>query len=255
MQTPESMKRIQSLLRWRAGLLFAALLVPGLLYLLFERQARRLDALAAGGESVEARVTGVSDDGGYTYYAYSVNGVEYSWNVARKDAPFPVGTLFPATYSPADPSLSRPGADRQVAVAEAAKNRRFSWKVVLGLALMLLLLAASAHRDLRRIRTNAPSELSDPKAYRRRLMRTALLLLPVLALISGSHIRDAIEKGESILPEVLFFGLVAAIVGGVFFFAAREGPLKAQERSRRILRWAIPLLLGSALLRELPRSF
>ncbi len=249
MQGTAPPNRVQSLVRWRAALLIAAVLLPGALFLLFERQARRLDALAAHGERVDAQVTGVSGDQGTTFYAYRVKGTEYTWNVARADAPFPVGASFPATYLPEDPSLSRPIADRSVAAAESAKNRRFSWKLVLGLAVTLLLFAGLVHRDLRRIRTGAPSELSAPTAYRRRLALTSLLLVPAFALIGGFHIRDALEKGESVLPGAIGLGVAVVIVGGVFFFAGRQGPIRARERSARILRWVAPIAAGIALLR------
>src|SRR5262249_18121 len=170
-------------------------------------------------------------------------------SVVRSAALFPVGASFPATYLPDDPSLSRPIGDRSLAAEESAKNRSFSWKVVLGLAVTLLLFGGLAHRDLRRIPIGAPSELSDPKAYKRRLALTSLLLLPAFALIGGFHMRDAIEKRESVLPVVLALCLASAIVGGAFFFVGRDGPVEARERSARILRWAAPIAGGIALLR------
>ena len=43
--------RIKSLVRWRAGLAIAAVVLPMALFALFERQARRLDALGAEGST------------------------------------------------------------------------------------------------------------------------------------------------------------------------------------------------------------
>jgi len=242
-------QRAQSLIRWRAGLGIAAVALPLALFLVFERQARRLDGLATRGELVDAHVTGVSLDEGTTFYAYSVNGTEYTWNVARADAPYATGHVFPATYLPDDPTLSRPIADRTLAAREAERNRRFSWKAVLGLAATLALFAALTHRDLRRLRLGAPSELSDPRAYKRRLALTSIVLLPAFVLIGGFHIRDAMEKGESVLPGAIALCLAIALVGGVFFFAGRDGPMKARQQSARILRWVAPIATGVAILR------
>jgi hypothetical protein len=109
--------------------------------------------------------------------------------------------------------------------------------------------AGLVHRDIRRLRSGAPSEASDPKAYKRRLALTSLVLLPAFVLITGFHLRDAIERGESVVPVVIGLCLAIAIVGSVFFFAGRDGPLKARERSARLLRWVAPIAGGIALLR------
>src|SRR5262245_49258043 len=112
----------RSLSRWRAILLIVAIVVPGCLYAVFERQARRLDVLGARGEVTQAIVTGVKRQGGSTYvdYEYSVAGTTYTWNVDRRDAPDAAhGKTLPIVYSPEDPALSRPGTDRSKASAEA----------------------------------------------------------------------------------------------------------------------------------------
>ena len=243
--------RLESLTRWRAGLAIASVVLPLALFAVLERQARRLDALAAEGSPVEAHVTGISRDRRTTYYAYRVSGVEYTWSVAREEAAHATGESFTATYLPSDPSLSRPFAERSLAAAESARNRSFAWKVVLGLALFLGFFAFVAHRDLRRLGVGAPSELSDPAAYRRRLAVTGLILVPVLIAVTGFHLQDALEKGESIVPVVVGLALVLGIVGGVFFVVARKGPSEARERASKLMRWLAPIAVGAGLLRLL----
>ena len=186
---------------------------------------------------------------GTTYYAYRVNGNEYTWNVARTDAPFFVGQVFPATYLPEDPSFSRPFADRRVAAREAARNRSFSWKACFGVACFLLVFAGLTHRGLRRLRGGASSEISEPHAYKRRLRFTALALLPSVLLIGECHVQDALENGEAVVPALIGLAFAAGIVGGICYFADRDGPRQARERSARILRWAAPIAGGVALLR------
>lgn len=241
--------RIRSALRWRAGFAIAAVVIPLALYLVFERQARRLDALALYGKPVEARVTAVSRDGDTTYYSYRVNGIEYSWSVMRNEAPYATGQAFTAFYSPSDPSLSRPIDRPGLAADEAARNRKFAWKVVLGAALALALCTFMAHRDVCRIRSGAPSELSDPASYRRRIAITAVFIVLLLAAIGYFHVHDSLEQGESLWPVVIALGLSIAILAAMFIPALLGGPEKARQRSERILRWAVPVVVGIALVR------
>ena len=240
---------IKSLVRWRAGLGIAAVVLPLLLFGLIERQARRLDALAAEGAEVQAVVTAISRDGGTSHYAYRVDGVEHTWSVAQGEAPYPVGRWFTATYSPEDPSFSRPFAEPSLIAAEAARARAHGWKAALGLFWFFGFFAFVAHRDLGRRRRGAPSERDDPVAYRRRLMLFGGFLLPMVLLILGFHAGDALEQGEPLWPVALSGALVLAILGGVVFFVARRGPREAQARAMKLLRWIAPLALGLALLR------
>lgn len=245
----EASNRVKSLVRWRAGFAIAAVLLPLALFLLFERQARRLDALAMQGKQVEACVTAVSRDGSTVSYSYRVNGTDYTWSMARDDAPFPVGHSFMAVYLPADPSFSRPLADRSLAALESARNRSFSWKLLLGIGLTLALIAALVHLDLRRIRRGAPPEASDPRAYRRRLAFIFLILVPLIVLIGGFHFHDAVRRGESIWPVAVGICIPIGIIAALFFFAGRRGPGEGRKLSSRILRWALPIAGGIALLR------
>lgn len=241
--------RLATLARWRTVLAILAVVVPTALFSLIERQARRLDALAAHGQAIEATVTGVSRDGNTADYAYRVGGHEYTWSAGRVEAPFAVGRTFSVTYLPDDPSLSRPIPDRRLASVEAAKNRRIAWKACAGIGLVLLVLAALAQRDLRRLRAGAPSAARDPREYRRSLKLRALALLPFLVAIGAYGVDDARARGESIIPGLSALLLLGALLGGVFYYAGRAGPARAQVQSRRALRWLAPLALGVALLR------
>jgi len=247
--------RIKSLVRWRAGLAIAAGVLPMALFALFERQARRLDALGAEGSPVTARVIDVSGDGGSVSYAYRVNELEYTWNVARGEARYAVGESFGAIYLPSEPSFSRPYVDRRRAATEASSNRAFAWKIELGVGLALGLFALLAHRDLRRLRSGAPSEMASPAAYRRRVIRTASALLPLFLLVTGFHLRDALNRKESVVPVVLALFLMLAIAGGMTFYIAHNGPVEARARSAKLLRWAAPAVVGVALLRLLAYVF
>ena len=124
----------RSALRWCLGFCLLAVLVPLGLHALFERQARRLDALADHGRQAQATVTAVEQQGGkrYTAYSYIVDGRAHSWNVSWQDAPYAAGESFAITYLPEDPSLSRPGADPTVPRGEAERNRRFTAKLLAG---------------------------------------------------------------------------------------------------------------------------
>jgi len=223
--------------------------MPLLLFLLLERQASRLDALAARGEPAEARVTAVSRDQAFTAYAYRVGGTEYSWDAARTDAPFAVGQSFRIVILPDEPSFSRPFTDRRLAAKEAAGNRSFSLKACAGVALFLLLCAGLTHRDLTRLRDGTVSELNDPKAYERRLRVTATVLIALVLGVSAFHFSDARARGESVIPVVLTAFVGAGILASVLYFGGRDGPLKASERSAKILRWAVPAAIGIGLVR------
>ncbi len=227
------------------------MLLPLGLYALFERQARRLDTLAAEGAPIEALVTGVSRDGGTTYYAYRVDGVEHTWNVAHEDAPFAPGETFTATYSPGDPALSRPYSDRSLAAGEASRSRAFSTKAVLAVAWFLGYFAFICQLQLRRMRAGAPSETTDPAAYWRRLGLVGGALVPLLILIFSFHAQDALERGQSMVPVVLGIIVTLALIGGVLFFVARRGPVEARARAGKLMRWLAPIAVGVALLRLL----
>ena len=251
MPNPGDAARIDRLGTWRTLLLGAALFAPVTLYALIERQSRRLDALAQHGKAVEAAVTGVSRDNAITYYAYRVEGIEHDWNVDRADAPYAPGETFTASYLPEDPRLSRPWLDPARTAADAARGRSGAWKGALGLAAFFGVFAAAVHVDLRRARSGVPAAPPSQRSYRRRLAITAGVMAVAFAGIGGLHARDALAKGESVAPVLIALGVAAAIVAALFIPAVRHGPAAAQQRSTRIMRWALPLMLFLAALRLL----
>ena len=109
--------------------------------------------------------------------------------------------------------------------------------------------AALAHLDLRRIRRGALPEASDPRAYRRRLAFTFIFLVPLIVLIGWFHFHDAVMRGESIVPVAAGICIPIGIIAAIFFFAGRRGPGEGRKLSARILRWAVPIAGGIALLR------
>ncbi len=249
LQGATAFARLQSAIRWRAIFVVLLLVLPAGCGVLFERQARRLEALAEHGEAIEARVIEVSLTNKSTTYAYRVNNQDFTWSVSPADAPFAVGQTFTVTYLPTEPSFSRPIIDRQLAAAEAAKNRSFTWKFLLGLIGALALFTGLAHRDVVRLKAGRPSLPVTPEQYRRRLLMTGLALTPFLLLIGGFHASDAVDRGESLLPVAIGLLIPVALIGGLFLYAARLGPKNAANRSLRIQRWAVPLAIGIALLR------
>jgi hypothetical protein len=243
-------KLIRSLTRLRLAFLLLAVLVPAGCYGLFERQAQRLDALGDHGERGMATVTDVNRQG-TVFYTYVVGGARYTWNVAHDEAPYAVGETFALTYLPEDPSFNRPEADRSTAFAAAASNRSFAWKTEAGIFGFFAFNLILCDVRLRRMRKTGRTELTDARAYRTRLILTGAMLVPLPALVFGWHTRDVLRRGESPWPVVLGVALVIAILGGVGFYALREGPAEATARSARILRWAAPLAIGLAALRAL----
>jgi hypothetical protein len=239
---------VRSLVRWRLIFLIVAVVIPAGCYGLFERQARRLDALGDHGEPTTATVTAVNR-GGTVDYAYVVNGTRYTWNVAQADAPNAVGETFPITYVPEDPALSRPGADRSRGTREAAANRSFAWKVEAGVFAFLAFNVILCDVRLRRLRKTGQTELTDPRAYRTRLILTGAMLVPLLVLVFGWHLTDSLRRGESVWPSVLAIVGSLAVLGGTGFYVLREGRTQATARAARVLRWTVPLATGIATLR------
>lgn len=142
-------KKRATLVRWRAGALVLALVVPAIFYAAFERQARRLEALADHGVRATATVRVVTAQ--YTEYDYVVDTRAYRSSVAPALAPSRPGEDFPIRVLPEDPSFSRPGKDGAEAAREAASNRsRFPLFLAAPFAVFALV-AALAQRDIRRI--------------------------------------------------------------------------------------------------------
>ncbi len=246
-------RQLRSLTRSRLIFGLLAIVLPSGLYALFERQARLLDALADHGRVGTATVDRVSGQGSQAYvdYDYLVDGNRFTWDVKQEDAPYAVGQSFPIVYVPEHPALNRPGTDRSRAAAEAASNRSFSWKAVAGLFAFLFVAAILCHVQLQTLRKRGRAVLSDPRAYRRRLIGAGALLLPLLVLIFGWHARDAASKGESLWPVVLGIVVALSVLGGTVFYVAREGPTQSAARAARLTRWVLPLAIGIAALRAI----
>jgi hypothetical protein len=244
-------RAIGSLVRWRLLFLILAIVLPAGCFGLFERQARRLDALGDHGAPTTATVTAVKR-GGTVDYAYVVNGTTYTWNVAHEEVPSAVvDKILAITYLPEDPALSRPGADRSRGTREATSNRSFAWKVEAGVFCVFAINAVLCDVRLRRLRKTGRTELSDPRAYRTRLILTGALLVPPLALVFGWHLSDSLRRGESVWPVVLGILSTLAVLGATGFYVFREGRMQAAARSVRVIRWAAPLATGIAALRFL----
>ena len=127
----------------------AAIVIPSFFFLLFERQARRLEALADHGVRVDATVTSSRSKRYTTYeYAYATHDELYSWSVPRHDAPFERGASVPIWVLPESPSLSRLGKTGDAAAAEAAHNRRFFPKALAVMFTFFALGTAFLHRRL-----------------------------------------------------------------------------------------------------------
>jgi hypothetical protein len=246
-------RNIRDLSRWRLICLVLLIAIPGGSYSLFEKQARRLDALAAHGAITTATVRAVSSQGSATYvsYEYTVGGETQSWSVSQSDAPYEVGQTFLVLYLPENPSFSRPTVDHARASAEAASNRSFSGKLVGGVFAFFAVAAFACDSGLRRLRKRGRSELTEPRAYRRRLAFAGAMLTPFLVLISYGHAKDALRRGESLWPVVLGTLLGLLILGGTAGYILRYGPAQAAVRSARLVKWVAPLAVGVAALRLL----
>ena len=258
MATPPDPRRMeQSLTRSAIVLALMAVLVPFGLHVLFERQARRLEALGDHGVPVIATVTGITGDRSVVY-EYVVDGQRYEWSVAPDQAPPTVGATFEAHYLPEDPSFNRPG-DRSVATLEAASNRSGTWKGLLGFFWFFGAFAGFSLIELRVLRRVGIDAFTSPEgraaAIRRRLFLLGGAVVPILIAIGLWHARDAETRGESVVPVLLGMLLSFGIIGGTLVYALREGPSRASERAARLARWAAPVAIVIAILRVLALLF
>ena len=223
--------------------------MPTVLFGLFERQARRLDALGEHGQITIATVTNVNRT--YVSYEYTIGTTTHDWSVSQGDAPYAVGQAFPIMYLPEVPAFSRPTVDRTRATAEAARNRSFTGKVVVGVFAFFAVAAFACDFNLRRLRKRGRAELTDPRAYRMRLAFAGAMLAPFLVLIFGWHGKDSFQRGESLWPVILGALLSLSILGGTVFYILRYGQAQAAARSGRLLKWIAPVAAGVAALRLL----
>ena len=246
-------RSMRDLARWRLICIVLLLALPAGLYGLFERQARRLDALGDHGMTTSATVRSSSRQGSETFveYEYSIGGATHSWSASQSDAPYAPGETFRILYLPELPSFSRPSADPAAPKAEAAANRSFSRNVVFGTFALFAVAAFACDFNLRRLRKRGREIFTDPREYGRRLAFTAATLAPLLMLIFGWHAKDALRRGQSLLPIMLGVLLSLSILGGTAFYVLRYGQAQAGARSARLLKWAAPIAVAVAALRLL----
>ncbi|HWE29611.1 MAG TPA: hypothetical protein VHB97_16495 [Polyangia bacterium] len=208
--------------RWCLIFLALAIAVPLGLHALFERQARRLDALASDGAAAEATVTAVEtrDAKQYTAYEYTVAGTKHTWNVAHGEAPYATGEHFTVLYLPAHPELSRATTDRARIRAEAADNRSFTLKLIIGVFAFFAcnaLLSAHKFRKLLDANPGSDATLISP-AWLGRLVALIILGI-VLAVINGDDKVAHAAFGERLLglPVGAGLSLVVTIIYLPFF--------------------------------------
>jgi hypothetical protein len=89
----------------------------------------------------------------------------------------------------------------------------------------------------------------DSKTYRKRLIITGAILSPFILAIFGWHAWDAARRGESPWAVVIGVALAVAVLGGTVFYLTRDGPAGVSARTRRLMKWVIPLALVVAALR------
>lgn len=212
---------LRSNLRTRWVLLALALLLPLALHLLFERQARRLRALAEDGVVGEAEIVRATSE--YTFLAYEVGGARYDWNIGRSELPEPVGARVPIVYLPEDPALVRPGTDRACGALEAARSRRFGRRLELGLFAFFGLFFLFGELQIHELRTRGAAVFTDPTLFRRRLALSFAMLAPFLGLLFGYHLEDARAKGESEGPVALGVVVSLTLIGGIFLYCTSAG--------------------------------
>jgi len=243
--------KLTSTRRWRNGLLLAAVLIPSGCSALFERQARRLDALAAHGHTTEATVLRVAQ--GTTWYRYTVANTPYDWNVAHAAAPYAPGASLRVSYLPETPSFSRPLAVPARAADEAVSNRRFARRFALGVMAFFLLFAALAHRELGRL--HAGLDPLDPEVYRSRVREALVLMFVLVGGVSMLHGLDAHSRGQSVVPVVAGVLLSVAVIGATVRFVTRDGARGVSARNASLARWLVPAAVGIALVRMLAAVF
>ncbi len=214
---------IASAKRWRLGAVVAAVVVPLALLALFERQVRRLDALADHGTQTKPLSATVRDH--YVEYRYEVDGTTHTSSTEREHAPAP--EALEIRYLPEEPSFSRPDSDGTRTRAEAAKNRANVPKILLGVFAFFALVAGAAHRDLTR-------RLAGTKPTRRELSPRSLAAVTtvlLLAMTVSVNLYDDVHAVETKafgarpfgLSVTLVVSLVEALLAVPYFWVLEHG--------------------------------
>ncbi|MFO0630020.1 MAG: hypothetical protein U0325_30955 [Polyangiales bacterium] len=244
---PIDLARVTSARRALGVLLALAVLLPAGCEALFARQSRRLETLAAQGQTTVGAVIAATDQ--TTEYRYEVDGRTHTWNVAREHAPHPVGAAVTVRYLPADPSFSRPTDDPEVVRRELAAQRRVAAAVVVAVGLFFLSIAAMTLRELRRALRGVDPRSDEALRARR---REALAFCGVAVLGVGlAHAQDARGRGESLVPVALGVVLGAAVLVGTIAHLTGGGAAELSTRQARLWRWLGPAAAAIASLRLL----
>ncbi|MDB4939056.1 MAG: hypothetical protein JWP87_6028 [Labilithrix sp.] len=213
-------KLIRSHQRWRWIFLLLAVLLPAALHAIFERQARRLDALADHGKTVRATVT---DAATYVGYRYEVDGAAYSLSVSRDEAPFNVGQELIVSYLPEAPAFTRPTSDPSVPRGEAARNRSFARKVVGGAVIFFAINAALSELKLRRLRKRTGGRPDETDAFLVSPVWAGRFVgLLLVAILIGTNFYDDVGEVQRKAFGATPFGLpvrVAVSTAEVVLFA------------------------------------
>jgi MFS family permease len=149
-----------------------------------------------------------------------------------------------------DPTVIAVG-DRDRAAQKAKETRTLALKLDVGLLWFFGFGAGLSAWQYRRAKRTGRTERQDRGAYRARLVLSGLWIAPLIALIFAHHWLEGRALGESPWPVLLGVVLTLGILAGTGWYVQREGQEKTNERSRRILRWAVPLAISVASIRLL----
>ena len=244
---PVDLARVASARRSLGVLLALAVLLPAGCEALFARQSRRLEALAAQGQTTAGVVISATTQS--TEYRYEVDGHTHTWSVARERAPLPVGAPIAVRYLPEAPSFSRPTAAPEGVRDELTSQRRVAAAVVVAVGLFFLGLAAMTLRELRRAQRGVDPRSDEALRARR---REALAFCGVLVLGVGlAHAQDARSRGQSLVPVALGVLLGAAVLVGTLSHLTAGGGAELATRQARLWRWLGPAAAVIATLRLL----
>lgn len=222
-QLPDERRRLvaASNARWRVIFAALAVVLPLLLGGLFRRQSLRLRALADHGRRAEATV--VDRRSGGAFYRYDVAGHTYDWNVRAGEVPFPVGAVFPVTFLPEAPSLSRPVWPYTAANYEAERHPGILYGFPTALFVLFALMALLCHRAL--VRSRAGLTQATPRPIPPELAGRLFAGL-ILATVLSVNLYDDVQAvhralwGDAVagLPTVIVVSLVELVLFAPLFW-------------------------------------
>lgn len=196
----------------------AAVVVPLLLFGLFERQTRRLDALRDRGVEAVGTVTGRSSDGGIVYYAYEVAGQRQTWNVRAEELAMEPGQTFALTYLPDDPGMSRPGFPYTPERRAAENKPGIHYGVPAGFFVALGSFALLCHRALLKSRQGLAATPGKPVPVE--TLARVLAVIFYAVLLGSTQTTDALEvfqKLWGVAPVGVPLRLAVALAATVAF--------------------------------------